>query len=348
VNGGSVAKTWNEVKRLAEEFLHREIDLRVGPLFEVKLWRLSAHGYVLVMALDHLVSDMTSNAILASEIWTVYHHATRAAPWSLPSLPIQFADYAVWQQRTESAWRAKHEAHWRAHLAGAPAAQLAPDETPENDAPSDAATLNLRFGSTLSAKLREVARRERTLLPLVVFTVYLAVMSRWCHEEDLLVMFNSHGRHRRPELQNMIGLLANVLFFRVRVGAEDCLAGLLKRIALEFYSAHMHQDYDRVPDLLPECCSTKLYFNWLPASTGGRPVGCQNTSEGLKMRPFPIYAAWADDFIPFFSDTAAGIVSSVVFRRDRFAPSTIERFGGDLRRLAEAFESGPRTRLASI
>src|SRR6202000_2033096 len=123
--------------RLAQQFADEPIDLSVGPVFEAALLRISVREHVLILLLDHIVSDAASWGILSKEIWTSYSQAAHGQSSLLPNLSVQFPDYAVWQQRTHGAWLRKHEAYWRGHLSGAPRIRMPRDEgLPEAQQPA--------------------------------------------------------------------------------------------------------------------------------------------------------------------------------------------------------------------
>lgn len=343
-----------EARRLAQEFIDENIDLSGGPLFAVKLLKLSKLDHVLILALDHIVSDGVSYGILTRDIWASCKQATQGRPFSLAPLPIQFGDYAVWQQRTYDTWLKKHETYWRARLAGAPRPQLPLDDgLAEVDHPT-VAVRHFAFGKMLSTGLRDMARSEQTLLPLVVLAVYVAVLSRWCNQRDLVLTFVSHGRHGRPELENMIGFLVNLLLFRIEVTKDDSFLDLLKRVSQEFHSACQHQDFNRVPDFVPECpVPFELSFDWAPANWTGRSIQQEEAVSQFTVQPFPIQTfryrvneSYKLAAVP--SETASGIVITVMYRVDLFAPSTIERFGRNLRVFAEQFTQRPLASVESV
>lgn len=341
-----------EARRLAQDFVEEQIDLSVGPLFAAKLFRLSDQDHVLILSLDHIVSDAVSYVILSREIWTLYNQAVQAQPPSLPQLSVQFADYAVWQQRTHGAWLVKNGEYWKRRLTGAPHLLL-PIDNDLAEAEHPGAMLHFPFDKTLSARLHEVARRERTLLPILVLTLFVAVVSRWSNQRDFVLTFVSHGRHGRPELENMIGLLANFLHFRIEVSEDDSCLDLLKRVNLEFYSAYQHQDFDRVPDFIPDC-GTELYFNWIPNDWTRRPAHQNGGSDGhIKIQPFPMqpFLNWVDMSLKFAVasyDTPAGIVMGLWYRSDLFARSTIERLGRSLVAFAEELTQRPLSSVVSV
>jgi hypothetical protein len=344
-----------EAQRFALKFVEKKIDLSVGPLFEVKLLRLSRREHVLIVALDHIVSDAVSCVILSREMWTAYNQAVQGVPISLPQVPIQFADYAVWQHRTYDAWLKKHQTYWKGRLTGAPRTNLPYDYALTEGKHATWAVQYFPIGRKLRAELCELARREQALLSLLVLTVYVAVLSRWCNQRDFVLTFVSHGRHRSPQLENMIGCLATILHFRMEINNEHSFLDLLKRVNQEFYFAYQHHDFDRVPDFIPECVD-ELQFNWIPTTWTERFAHENGQADGhVGIQPFPIQAGdagdaggWPAKLAPDFCDTGAGIVVTVWYRSDLFAPSTIERFGRSLRWFAETFTQRPLAPIASV
>jgi len=173
-----------QARSLAHDFFAQPVDLATGPLFEGRLLKLSDAQYVLLIALDHMVSDAVSYEILAREIWTVYQQRLHCLPSSLPEPALQFGDYAVWQERTYDTWLQRHEPYWRNRLAGARGVQVPFDFDAAPTSQPPIARIQFGLGRTASAALRDLAAREATRLPLAVLTIYIAVMARWCEQSD--------------------------------------------------------------------------------------------------------------------------------------------------------------------
>lgn len=343
----SSADNEREVKRLAQEFADEKVDISVGPLFEARLFELSARDHVLILAFDFIISDAISIQLVNSELWTSYEQTVRGRSVSLPQVTLQFADYAIWLQRTYDAWADKHESYWRDRLTGAPCVRLPFDYSATQMRPAEGAMRQIALNDTLSASLRAMARRERTTLPLVMLSVYIAVMAGWCNRRDLVIAFVSNGRYR-PELQNIVGLVASRLYLRVGLDHAECFLDLLGQVSREFYSAHDHRDFDRVPLLIPEC-NTELQFNWLPDGWDRVPVSeREENNDRLLIQRFPFRAMRSETFIPLFFDTPDGINVTVRYRPDLLAHSSIERFGRNLRILSEEITQHPHVPVTSI
>lgn len=346
-----------EAKRLAQEFIGARVDVAVGPLFAGKLLKFSDREHVFFLGLDHLVCDGTSNMILCREIWALYNQMTQQRPVSLPQLPVQFADYAVWQQLTLPSWLDRHDAYWRSRLTGAPYLQPPRDEGLNEAEQSTAPRLQIPLGKALTSGLRTAARRERVPLSSVVLTTVVAVLSRWCKQDNFVLGFVSHGRDG-PGLANMIGYLATSLYIRVTVDPQESLIDLLRRIQRELQAAQEHRDHGRVPALYLKG-SPGLFFNWVPtiwSPADWSPWSVRNRApinDELETQPFPMELplqetdpAFHLGFAP--SDTTAGIVFTVSYRSDLFATSTLEWLFESIRRFSQDFAERPLAPLSSL
>lgn len=325
-----------DIGLLAQEFANQPVDLSLGRLFGAKLFQLSQDDHVLVLAWDHIITDFMSIGIVSREIWDLYKQAGDE-PLRLPKPVLQFGDYAVWQERTYADWQRRSETYWRARFASVPRAGDANDGV-GTIAESVSSTLQVPFGATLSNALATLARRERTLLSLVVLTLYVALMSRWRNHRDLVVWFVSNGR-QRPELELVTGYLANHLPLRMELSEECSFLDLLKRVELEFHAACCHHDFDRAPRIVPSCFHLPwLYFNWLQQSTDTRvDIG------GLRIDPFPISRSSSVSFFPYFRRDKTGVSLTVQYQPSVHPPAEMEWLRDTLLRFAESFARCPST-----
>lgn len=335
------------VSALIDTLLEQTVDLAIGPLFNVVLFRLSAHAHVLSLAWNHLVVDGISKGIVTDEIWTVYDQGARGLPFCLPQVSLQFSDYAVWQRKMYPVWKSQHDAYWRTRLATAQETAI-PCASGSMETEHSVAFMQFPFGTTLSAELRDLARRERTLLSLVGLAIYAVVMSRWCSRQDLLILLAVNGRDR-PEMETMVGFIATAHYLRIELLSEDCLVELLRRISAEFYAAYEHQDIGI--DFIPQY-STDLTFNWRPTFRQKDSIEHKlETGEQFRVRRLPYRAAAlprSHKFFTFFCETAAGIDVTAEYWPDVIPSKIVERLGYNLLVVAKAFARHPFARVDSI
>lgn len=360
-----------QVLRLAQDFIDERIDLLAGPLFEARMWRLKVSEYVLVLMIDHIVSDGVSHGILTRELWDFYSLLARREVPSPANLPIQFSDYAVWQAQTERSWLDEHAEYWRQHMRDVRPTVLLPDPGLSSAEAGTRAAMNVSFGEALTTDLRQAARRERALLSMFILTAFTIAVSKWCRRHDFLICLPSSGRHR-PGLQNVVGFIANFLYLRVRMSPNESLRDLLRKITLEASSAFRHWDFDRVPDLVSGCTS-EVSFNWqathsrggaldhhvvlecadfLQRSSERQPTPghyAQKEKEELQILPFRARTPpGGSKFFSMIFDTPSSLHLATVFRPDYLLPSTVQRFANDLQWVSQEFARNPMSSVGTV
>jgi hypothetical protein len=337
-----------------EEFSNREIDPTVGPLWNFGLFKVGEQEHLLVLTIHRLIVDCVAVDLLFGEIWLIYERLAKEESPSPVKLPLQYSDYATWQQQTYPQWLARHEAYWNERLAGVPPLRWPVSRGMRDVQRGSIGRMKCLFGAELSAELRQAARRKHTLSAMFMLAVYVAVVSRWCQQNDFVVPFNVAGR--QSEHKNVIGYFSHILYLRLRLTGQESFAQLLSLVSNEFFRALSHQDFGTMATREPEC-SAGTFFQWISwhqADVSGKPSPEPAQPGGLRVERFSfrefgegltaIPPGVVDVEMTFF-DTDDGIYALGVYRADLFTADTMERFVTDLRSAAAEFV---RDRNASI
>ena len=337
-----------EVHSIINTLFGEEVDILVGPLFVLKLVRLSDREHVMILGLDHMISDGVSSDILLRELSITYNDLACGSLPSLPELPIQFGDYAVWQQETCAVWYDTHAKYWTNRLAGARPTRIPVSDGLREESDPTSVELYFELDETLSSQLRLIARREKVFLAIVMLTVYVIVMHRWCDQDDILVTVPSDGRSR-PELENIIGFVTTVLLLRIGVHKSDTFQDLLRRISEEFFAAYAHSGPERLSDG-PEGKTgavpydTDLPFNWTPLRGERLMIDAAKIESGKSIRfePYPYHEPDEPTKFAFHCfDGINGVYCKVTYRADFFTKGTIETFWHNLQRISEVCARHP-------
>jgi len=332
-----------EAQRLTRESQDKKIDLSIGPVFEAKLFRLTIQEHVLIVLVDHMISDEMSNALLDKEIWQAYDDALGDEPALLPTPPIQFADYVVWRERAKESWGKEHDDYWKRQRLAEGVPTTIPIASETNKCLEIGAVAHISFGSALTAQLRQFAERQHISLSNVTLMIYATAMSLWCDKEDLVVRCPVHGRHGRPELKNVIGFFSSYLCLRIKVNRQHTLQDLLVHIQAELRNAIAYHDFDRMQDFMPECVKTELEFHWRSARWRGRAEQkWPHSNKTIKRQPFLIRApTWNLNFWCIFNEAPSDICVTVRYQPRLLRPKAVEQFGNDMRSIAKAFIDRP-------
>ena len=229
------------------EWMQREqlyrFDLFQGPLLRAVLVRLGVHEHALLLTIHHIVEDGWSLGVLARELSTLYAAYVRGQPSPLPELPVQYADYAIWQRQWLTGEVLQEQLqYWREQLLGAPPQLQLPTDRPRPAVESfKGAELKFELPATLSAALKELGRREGATLFMVSLAAYQILLSRWSGQQDIVVGSPIAGRRNR-EIEGLIGFFVNMLVLRTDVSAELTFRQLLERVKQVTLGAYAHQD----------------------------------------------------------------------------------------------------------
>ncbi|HTG35648.1 MAG TPA: non-ribosomal peptide synthase/polyketide synthase [Thermoanaerobaculia bacterium] len=241
--GGELAEREERMRRLVREESLRPFDLERGPLVRAALLRLEAEEHVLLFTLHHIVSDGWSTGVLVREVAALYESRVTGRPAALPELPIQYADFAVWQRRWLSGAALEREAgYWRQRLAGAPASLELPADRPRPQVKSSRGdSLTGVLAADLGAALRELSRRAGATLFMTLLAGLDTLLHRYTGQQDLLVGVPIANRNR-AETEPLIGFFVNSLVMRADLTGDPGFSGLLARVRDTALEAYAHQD----------------------------------------------------------------------------------------------------------
>ncbi|HZI05477.1 MAG TPA: amino acid adenylation domain-containing protein, partial [Archangium sp.] len=232
-----------EAKRLSGEEAMRPFDLARGPLLRGTLVRLGEEEHVLLFNMHHIVSDGWSMQVLVREVSALYGAFSRGGEPRLPELPVQYADFAVWQREWLSGEVLEAQiGFWKEQLGGVPPLLGIPTDQPRRAGQSPlAASHPFALSSELSQRLRELSRREGATLFMTLLAAWQALLGRYAAQEDVVVGTPIAGRTRQ-ETEGLIGFFVNMLALRADLGGDPTWGELLGQVRETALGAYDHQE----------------------------------------------------------------------------------------------------------
>ncbi|MFL6194097.1 MAG: condensation domain-containing protein [Thermoanaerobaculia bacterium] len=341
-----------ELRRVAEGEFLRPFDLARGPLHRARLVRLELDEYALLIAMHHIVSDAWSMGVLTRELAAIHAAFAAGRPSPLPELPLQYADFARWQQEWMAGPALEEQlAYWRGRLAGAPEVLEVPPDRPRPAA--------RRFrGGLLTARLpREVADPFRELCSqrgVTLFMALLAIFEVLLHartgESDLVVGVDVAARNP-PETEALIGFFVNQLVLRVDAGGDPSFAELLERVREASLGAFAHQDlpFGRlVEELAPRRTLARnplfqVMFGLYNVPQGELDLG------GVAVIPLEIEGgASVFDLSLYAAESGEELLLMLRHDADLYEPATAGRLLEDFEILARRAVAAPDERLSAL
>ncbi|HEY0016531.1 MAG TPA: condensation domain-containing protein, partial [Longimicrobium sp.] len=327
-------------------------DLREGPPIRARLLRIAPERHVLLLNVHHIAADGWSWGVMLRELTLLYRAFARGEAAPLAELPVQYADYAVWQRAwLHGAQMERQLAFWRARLAGAPALLELPADRPRPAEQDErGAAHHFTLAPAVAHAARALARREGATLYMVLLAAWTATLHRWTGQDDVVVGSPVAGR-ARPETEGLVGLFAGSLAMRTDVGGDPAFRALLARVRETALGAYAHQDvpFEELVQALE-----------VPRSLSHSPVfqvmfGLQNVPagdlalDGVRARTLPtVLSTSRFDLMVLVDETEGELRALVEYATALFDASTIERMMGHFGALLSAALADPDARISAL
>ena len=341
-----------ETQRILSEETSTPFDLSQSPLLRVVLITLAAERHLLLVSAHHIISDGWSSGVLIHELIALYSAFTNGQPSPLPPLPIQYADFAIWQREWLAGERLESErTFWLEQLKGAPASLDLPTDKPRPATrTSSGATHRFSLSSSLSSAVRELSQQERVTPFMVLLAAWSALLGKYSGQEDVLVG-SAHAHRSRTELENLIGFFVNTLVLRTNLSGNPSFRELLARVRDVNISAQAHQDlpFEKLVDELQlerDLSRTPVYQ---VAFTFQNAPETELIAPGLVLNRLQLPSRTAKfDLTLIITDSEPAMTGELEYSTDLFEADTIVRIASQFQTLLGHALSQPQKHLSEL
>ena len=341
-----------ECKNIASNDARQPFQLSTGPMVRARLVDCGENDHTLLLIFHHIVFDRASIDVLLRDFTALYSSLHRGEAPVLPDLPIQYADYSVWQRQTLQGTVVDAELdYWKNQLAGAPDSFELPLDRPRG------AERNFRgewmaesFPRDLLDSLEQLAQQEGASLFAALLASFDTILFRYTGQEDVVVGSTTPGR-RQKATQDLIGTFLNPLVLRLDLSGDPSFRELLRRARKVVEEAGEHQDlpFERIVEELRlehdpsrnPLFQVMLLFQEL-AEGAGEADGLKLTWTGVQNHTAKF------DLTAYAEPREEGLFVGFEYNAGVFEASTIHRLLGHYRTLLEAIVASPDTRISEI
>ena len=341
LGGLASAEREAEVGRLLIDDPRQPYHLEAEPGIRATLLHLGPQDHVFILMVHHIICDRLSLGVLWRELAALYEAFLRGQASPLPALPIQYGDYATWQQ--EQIRKANFDedlSFWKEYLRGSPKVLDLPTDRPQPNVLSyRGIKRQFRLGPTLAQGVRDLGRRQQASLFTLFAAALNTVLSRYAGQEDILLGITVADRDR-PELQPLIGYFVDTQVLRTDLAGNPTFRELLGRVqkgVLDVYS-HRAVPFGQVVEAvnaernLSHSPLFQVMLTWRNREAQLPFVGF----PGIRLEPLLAQSMISKfDLQVFVTNAGDDIWLEIEYSTDLFDDARIERMAGHLRTVLE-------------
>ncbi len=341
-----------EARRLMAKEGHRPFDLRHDPVLRATLLRLAPEEHILGLTMHHIASDEWSMNVLVRELMRLYESFSEGRPSPLLPLPVQYADYAVWQRRWLQGERLEAElAYWKQQLGDGPYILNLPTDRPRPATQTArGAHEPLTFSKILIDALKALSRQEEATLFMALLAAYKTLLHHYAEQTSIIVGTPIADRDQ-IETEELIGFFINMLVMRTDLSGDPSFRELLRRVREVALGAYAHQSvpFDKLVEELkpPRDLSRNPLFQAAFTFDNSPPQDFQIAQ--LEIQPLEIEGRPTRfDLVVALRDTGQGLTGAIQYDADLFNASRIIRMREHFLMLLESVVADPDARLSEL
>ncbi|MEH2059372.1 MAG: amino acid adenylation domain-containing protein [Nostoc sp.] len=339
-------------QKLVKQQAFEPFDLASEALIRATLIVLSQTEQWLLICMHHIVSDGWSRGVFVQELQALYNAYSQGELSPLLPLPIQYADFAIWQRQWLKGEVLQNQlSYWEQQLANAPTFLLLPTDRPRPAVQTfNGAYQEFALSSELTQRLLQLSQQQGVTLFMTLLAAYNTLLYRYTGQTDILVGTPIANRDR-TEIEGLIGFFVNTLVMRTDLSENPSFNELLPRLREMAFGAYAHQDLPF--EMLVEALQPERDLSYTPLFQvmfvlNNAPI-TEIELSGLTVSSLQIESAIAKfDLTLSMESTTTGLVGGWEYNTDLFDSSTIKRMTGHFVTLLEAIVANPQERISQL
>ena len=326
-------------------------NLTDGALLQTHLFHLTPEEHILQMVIHHIVTDGWSQEILVRDLMALYDTDADAQEADLPSLTIQYADYATWQRQWfHGETLGTQLDYWRNQLTALPTLTI-PTDRPRPAVQTDrGARYPVTLSSTVSHELTELAQREGATLFMTLLAAFHVFLWRYSGQHDTVIGTPISGRPH-PEVDSLIGCFVNLLVMRADTAGNPTFRQFLRHVRTNALDAYAHQEmpFEQLVDVLqPIRDMSRFPLFQVAFMLGHQPIAFEPPT-GLTLQALEAPNVTAKyDLLLDLQTSAEGLQGTLEYNIDLFDTATIARLVQHFQTLLNHIVANPNQQLTDL
>jgi len=340
-----------EAIRVASENARQPFNIAKDPLLRVALIRLAPSDHIFVLTMHHIVCDGWSMKVFVEEIKVLYEAFIRGQPSPLPDLPIQYADFAIWQREwLQGSVLEEQLEFWRGRLANLQTLEL-PTDRPRPAVPTfTGGRVPITIAPDVNRALKLLCEQSSVTPFMALLAAFQVLLHRHTGQEDIAIGCPIANRNR-PELEKLIGFFVNTLVMRTDFSGNPTFMDVLRRVREVALSAYAHQDlpFERlVEELRPKRDPSRNPLFQVAFQILSNPESqVPNSSQLLSTVDVELSTSKMDlrcDLV----QQGNSLSGYIEYSADLFERETVRRMAQHFENLVAALVASPERRIAEV
>jgi amino acid adenylation domain-containing protein/non-ribosomal peptide synthase protein (TIGR01720 family) len=334
----------SEREKQIEDYCQQQIalpfSLEKGPLWRISLLRCSSHEAILLLVIHHMIADGWAIQLFMRDLLAFYQAYPQASSAELPSLPVQYADYALWERQRSVEERFEDSlAYWREQLGDQVPVLALPTDQPRPPVQSYRGdTYQYSLSKELTERLHHFCRKENVTLFMALMTAWTVLLHRYSGQNDICVGTPVANRQRK-EIEQLIGSFVNTLVLRIPLDSDATFGQLLQQVREVALDAFAHQEvpFERLLDELniERDLSISPLFQVMFVLQNA-PISFAEQQQDIQVKPLSLYGKTAKyDLTLFVTEYDDHLEWVFEYATDLFSRQTVERMMAHFAQIVE-------------
>ncbi len=339
-----------QAAQLVEQEANQRFDLEQGPLARFLLIEIEPEDHVLVLTMHHIIGDQWSFGVIGHEFAFFYNAFCRGDVPSAKPIPLQYADYAVWQRRClTDDWLSTQSDYWQKKLAGLSKLSLPTDYPRPVVQTFNGSHRMLELPTSLIERLKQFSAEHNATVFMTLLACFQILLRRYSGQTDVAVGSPIANR-TQSAVESIIGSFVNTLVLRTDLSGDPTFIELMARVRDTALEAYANQDFpfDKLVEMMHSSRDqssaplVQVLFN-----VPNAPIGEINV-QGLSWVPFEVETQAAQFDLSLTIETEFSRRAYLTFNTNLFEPQTAERMLGQYKLLLQSALANPQRKLSEL